>query len=202
MLFSDNFGKDVQYFLSTLPFDAWFKSWGFVQYRNFKIFSFFSSSHPFYYSYPLLHLSSFFFLHFHFNIFFVLRSEALRSYTFPASYFVRKYTVHLDNRQLTDIQAAEHTIVVLDWQNISSDTDIDTCVKHCLNCGKCSLSVFRDVSSETNCMFDCCCGEIEYSKDVWRLVWQFEGQLLPKVGPQLIILCCPFILSYFDTVID
>lgn len=105
---------------------------------------------------------------------------------------------YLDGRLRTDMHASDRKLAVHDRHSISPHVNVNAWFKLSLHCSGCSTLVLHSVRLTMACPFFPCYEEFEYEKELWSLVWPyFHEQLLPKAGPWLIVMLCPFSYLYY-----
>lgn len=84
------------------------------------------------------------------------------------------------------MRARDSTLTVRGRDNVLFDTNVVAWVKCCLHCGRRGMALSRCVGFEFDLPFACGYQEVEYEKDVSKLVQSLDGHLLPETGPSLV----------------
>lgn len=96
----------------------------------------------------------------------------------PVSRYGQENASYLDASDSVTMHASDCGLTVCDRHNMLCDTYVWACVKGCLQCDGCGMSVWLCVGSEVNCAFFRFYEEF-HERDLSTIVRHFEGQPLP-----------------------
>lgn len=100
------------------------------------------------------------------------------------------------------MRVSDRALTVCHHHNVLPDTDIAKWVKCWLHCGGRERALSHCIVSEVACPLFPCYEKVKYEKNLLTVVRRFGGQLLPELGPSLVVLLRLFSHFHFAEPFD